>query len=118
MLGMEAVMESERAQGYIPRDVSADHVGYDIESLDPDTGKLRFLEVKARVAGADTVTLTRNEVLTGLNKPDQWWLVIVQLENGQATEPVYIRDPFSEGIQFAAATVNLPMKELLEGASS
>ncbi|MCC5848509.1 MAG: DUF3883 domain-containing protein [Verrucomicrobia bacterium] len=113
LLGMEAVMASELEMGFIPRDVSAEHVGYDIESLDPDTGKLRFLEVKARAAGADTVTLTRNEILTGLNRPDQWWLVIVPIENGAAETPVYVHQPFADGIAFSAASMNLSMKKLL-----
>jgi hypothetical protein len=35
----------------------------------PGTGKLRFLEVKGRVSGAETITVTRNEILYSLNKP-------------------------------------------------
>ena len=33
-------------------------------SLIPNTGKLRFIEVKGRMADADSITVTRNEVLT------------------------------------------------------
>jgi hypothetical protein len=66
---MAAVAAAERALGYEPRDVSAEKVGYDIESRIPGTGKLRFIEVKGRVRGADTVTVTKNEILTALNKP-------------------------------------------------
>src|SRR5205085_769747 len=53
---MKAVMTHELALSFVPRDVSAEKCGYDIESQVPGTGKLRFIEVKGRVAGADTVT--------------------------------------------------------------
>jgi len=39
-------------------------MGYDIESKVEADGRLRFIEVKGRVAGALTVTVTRNEILT------------------------------------------------------
>ena len=71
---MEAVMAYERALGFVPRDVSALKCGYDIESKVPGTGRLRFIEVKGRAAGAETVTVTKNEILTGLNKPDEFLL--------------------------------------------
>lgn len=54
----------------MPRDVSADKCGYDIESRVPTEGRLRFLEVKGRIQGATSVTVTRNEILTALNKPE------------------------------------------------
>ena len=42
--------------------------GYDIESL-RTAEHLDFIEVKGRVAGADTFHITRSEILTALNKP-------------------------------------------------
>ena len=44
--------------------------GYDIESQTPD-GDLLFIEVKGRVAGAETFTITRSEIGVGRNKPEQ-----------------------------------------------
>ena len=58
------VMEVEGHVGFEPVDREADRLGYDIESRDPRTGPLRFIEVKGRVAGADTITVTKNEILT------------------------------------------------------
>ena len=49
-------------------------MGYDIESRVPGEGKLRFIEVKGRAAGADTLTVTRNEILYSLNKPEDFIL--------------------------------------------
>ena len=51
-LAMEAVMEAERRLGHQPRDVSADNVGWDIESKDSRDGRLRLIEVKGRIKGA------------------------------------------------------------------
>jgi hypothetical protein len=40
---------------------------------------LRFIEVKGRIRGADEVTVTRNEILTALNKPEDFVLAIVSV---------------------------------------
>ena len=67
--------------GYLPQDVSDKKCGYDIESQIPipETEHLRFIEVKGRIAGATTVTVTKNEVLTALNKPDNFLLALVSV---------------------------------------
>ncbi len=40
---------AEKELGRIPRDVSAERgIGYDIESKDPETGSLYFIEVKGK----------------------------------------------------------------------
>lgn len=109
---MDAVMAAERALGYEPRDVGALKVGYDVESRVPETGLLRFIEVKGRVAGADTVTVTKNEILTGLNKPDQFILAIVEVD-GEAREPCYVRQPFTNQPDFGVTSVNYKLRELL-----
>ena len=57
------VMEVERASASSPTDREFEKLGYDIESRVPGTGRLRFIEVKGRVTGADTVTVTKNEIL-------------------------------------------------------
>ncbi len=62
------IMEVERRLGFDPTDRELEKLGYDIESRVPGTGKLRFIEVKGRVSTADTVTVTRNEILYSLNK--------------------------------------------------
>ena len=57
-------MSVERSLGFEPADREFERLGYDIESRIPGTGKLRFIEVKGRVEDAESVTVTRNEVLT------------------------------------------------------
>jgi len=113
---MQVVMDVERGLGYEPRDVSMDKCGYDIESRIPhDPGKLRFIEVKGRAKGADTVTITKNEILTALNKPDDFILAIVEVD-GDVTEHYYIRSPFNREPDFGVTSVNYKLKELKEKA--
>ncbi len=92
-LAMEAVMARERSLGFEPRDVSGENRGYDIESHDPETGGLRFIEVKGRRADARDVTITRNELLTALNAADLFILAVVLVESGVGRQPLYVRNP-------------------------
>ncbi len=63
--------------------------GYGIEAIDAD-GNLFFLEVKGRVDGADSVTLTINEVHTGRNALHRFRLAPVSMEGDQVSAPVYV----------------------------
>jgi superfamily II DNA or RNA helicase len=118
MLAMEALMRAERALGFDPRDVSARRLGYDVESKVPGTGRLRFIEVKGRIVGAKTVTVTKNEILTALNKPDDFILAIVLVEGDTAQEPRYVRRPFQREPDFAATSVNYDLDDLLRRAEN
>jgi hypothetical protein len=90
-LAMDAVMTAERACGREPRDVHEQKgLGYDIESKDPATGQLYFIEVKGRAGGADAVTLTRSEILCGLNEPERFKLALVVVDGGVAQQPIYV----------------------------
>src|SRR5579883_1347500 len=116
----EIVMEVERSLGFVPVDRESEKLGYDIESAIPGTGRLRFIEVKGRVAGADTVTVTKNEILYSLNKPDDFILAMVAFGADGSHEVRYLRRPFHEkGIttDFAGATVNFPFAQLLAEAA-
>lgn len=110
---MQAVMRIEQELGYQPKDISLEKRGYDIESLDPESGRLRFIEVKGRAPKAPTITITKNEILTGLNKPDEFILAIVEVD-GDHTQPWYIRHPFQREPDFAVSSVNYEMKKLLK----
>jgi hypothetical protein len=110
------VMQRERALGFEPRDRETEKLGYDIESQVPGTGRLRFIEVKGRVSGADTITVTRNEILYSLNKPEDFILAIVEFLPGEDHRLHYIRRPFQREPDFAAASVNYEFAELLQRA--
>ena len=116
---MRAVMAAEKAQGHQPRDVSAEKRGYDIESCVPDVGNglpgLRFIEVKGRAAGADTVTVSRNEILTALNLPDQFILALVDVD-GPHTHTVYLKHPFVNPPDFSVESATFNMAALMERA--
>jgi hypothetical protein len=114
-LAMCCVMDTERRLGYVPRDVSAEKLGYDVESSIPNTGRLRFIEVKGRVVGAGTVTVTSGEIRTALNKPEDFVLAIVQID-GEAATPRYIRQPFQREPDFGVTSVNYDLGDLLHRA--
>jgi superfamily II DNA or RNA helicase len=114
-LAMNAVMAAERALGREPRDVSADKVGYDIESRDPRSGHLHFLEVKGRIESGDTITVTTNEMLVALNAEDRFVLAIVPVSAaGYAQAPVYVRRPFSSAPEKDSTAVVFSLDKLLQ----
>ena len=108
------VMERERRLGYVPRDVEFDRVGYDVESQDPSTGTIRFIEVKGRIEGAETITVTKNEVLFSLNNPEHYVLAIISFGEDGAYRETYLKAPFHTAPDFAAQSVNYSLEELAE----
>ncbi|MFZ4677890.1 MAG: helicase-related protein, partial [Nodosilinea sp.] len=136
LAAMAAVMLAERDLGNTPRDVSDQKCGYDIESVNLQTGQLRFIEVKGRIEGATTVTVTKNEILAALNKPEKFILALVQVPMdesfpegdafavrdiggsyqvaGQGAVVRYGREPFQREPDFGASSVNYEWKELWE----
>ncbi len=113
LIAMKAVMQAEIKLGNDPRDVSEQKIGYDIESRDGQTHRLRFIEVKGRRAGADTVTLTYNEILKALNTPEQFILALVEVERERARPARYVRNyPYREPDPLATS-VNFDLNELL-----
>ena len=107
------VMEIERSLGYEPTDREFEKLGYDIESVVPESGKLRFIEVKGRISGASTITVTRNEILCSLNKPDDYILAIVEFKDGTDYQVHYVREPFKREPDFGVTSVNYDFGELL-----
>ena len=121
LAAMRAVMDIESSLGFIPRDVSSAKVGYDVESQiphilrKPNESRLRFIEVKGRVKGATTVTVSKNEILTAFNKPDEYILAIVEVD-GSTTKTIYLKKPFRERPDFASTSVNYDIMSLVSGS--
>ncbi len=116
---MAAVMASERALGNEPEDVSARKIGYDIASFDPDTNHMRFIEVKGRVDGADTIMLTRQEIITSLHEPEKFILAIVQVKEGFASAPRYVHGALdSREPPFDQNAIQFNINRLLERAEA
>ena len=110
------IMEVERSLGFAPTDRELEKLGYDIESRITGTGKLRFIEVKGRVAGAPTITVTRNEILYSLNKPEDFILAIVEFLDESTHKVHYLRQPFGREPDFGVTSVNYDFSELLARA--
>jgi superfamily II DNA or RNA helicase len=110
------VMEVERKLGFEPVDREFDRLGYDLESRVPGTGRLRFIEVKGRIERADTVTVTKNEILTSLNKPEDFILALVEFQDGDRHRVRYLRQPFRREPDFGVTSVNYDFAELLARA--
>ncbi len=107
------IMDIERTLGFDPIDRELEKLGYDIESRIPGTGKLRFIEVKGRVSGAPTITVTRNEILYSLNKPDDFILAIVEFLDAETHKVHYIKRPFNREPDFGVCSVNYIFTDLL-----
>lgn len=112
------IMEVERHLGFEPIDRELEKLGYDIESRDPTTGRLRFIEVKGRVSGAATITVTKNEILYSLNKPDDFIFAIVEFTGIDTHNVHYVRQPFQREPDFGATSVNYNFVDLLAKAET
>ena len=111
---VEAVLAAERALGREPEEMPRNNPGYDVRSRTPD-GHWVFIEVKGRLAGAGTVTVTRTEILYGLNAGDAHRLALVEVSPGGRTEVRYLRHAFAgmEGrIHFAETAVTFDWHRL------
>jgi hypothetical protein len=111
------IMEVERSLGFEPIDRELEKLGYDIESRAPGSGRLRFIEVKGRVKGAATITVTRNEILYSLNKPDDFILAIVEFIDDQNHKVHYLRQPFNREPDFGVTSVNYDFDDLVARAA-
>ena len=70
-----------------------------------------------RITGALIVTVTRNEILTALNKPDDFILDVGQMENGQQ-KLISIRRPFQQEPDFAVESINYNFQNVLSRGQS
>ncbi|MGH8146832.1 MAG: helicase-related protein [Rhodanobacteraceae bacterium] len=93
---MRVAMEHERAQGRQVEDVSAKNLGYDVTSLDLQSGDLRLIEVKGIGATTGTVLLTPNERHVAEDRRDCYWLYVV---TDCANTPV-LQEPIRDPAQF------------------
>lgn len=121
-IAMEAVRKAEEALGHQVLDVSAEKCGWDLTAVLPaEDGKLpqaRHIEVKGRAKGQSTITVTRNEILYGLNQADKFLLAVVVVDGDAHEGPHYIRNPFTQEPDWAVTSVNLELGQLLGRAVS
>ncbi len=70
--------------------------------------------MKGRVADAPTLTVTRNEILFSLNKPEDFILAIVEFIDEANHTVHYLRQPFSREPDFGVTSINYSLAELLQ----
>lgn len=120
-LAMAAVITAERSLGFEVQDVSAEKCGWDISSRPPPNpdGSIRtdrHIEVKGRAKGQSTITVSRNEILYGLNQADKFVLAIVVVDGHEFEGPYYVKTPFTSEPEFGVASINYDLSELLSKA--
>ena len=138
-IAMDAVIEAERSLGYQVTDVSAEKCGWDVTSRPPANpdGSIRpdrHIEVKGRAKGQNTITVSRNEIIYGLNQADKFILAIVIVDTGEGGNnaaggggmdetgadqtdnfegPFYVKNPFQAEPDYGVASINYSLDELL-----
>jgi hypothetical protein len=116
-IAMEAVMAAEKLLGYAPEDVSQKKLGWDIQSIGND-GRLRFIEVKGRIAGSEDVSITHNEIQKSVNKGEQFVFAIVEVnEDGTAHAPRYVRNAFTSPPEFHETDRRSKLRDLYSFAT-
>jgi len=120
MVAMRAVIEAERALGHKVVDVSAEKCGWDVTAYVPAADgeilAVRHIEVKGRAKGQTTITVSRNEILYGLNQADKFILAVVLVDGEDYEGPFYIREPLDHEPGWAVAGVNYDLDALLSRA--
>jgi superfamily II DNA or RNA helicase len=91
-IAMRVAMEHERAAGRAVADVHEQNLGYDLTSLDTQSGELRLIEVKGIGGPTGTIGLTPNEKRVAEDRRDCYWLYVVT-HCDTAPKLQAIRDP-------------------------
>ncbi len=95
--GVDAVLAAEHALGRVPQEMVHNNPGYDIQSTRGDD-PLLFIEVKARIDGAEDFFVTHTEVRHGQNAAPHYRLALVRVDprGPEHDEVRYLADPFRE----------------------
>ena len=93
MIAMNVVMEHEAARGRRVYDVHEKNLGYDVTSLDLESGELRLIEVKGLAAATGSILLTPNERRVAEDRRDCYWLYVVTNCGASPEFQEPVRDP-------------------------
>ena len=93
---VEAVLAAERKLGREAIEMPRNNPGYDIRSTDSQ-GNLYYIEVKGRIEGSDTFTITANEITFAQTQGERHRLALVEVSTGGAEQDQlrYVRDAFT-----------------------
>ena len=90
---MRIVIEYERSSGRQIFDVHEQNLGYDVTSLDLNSGELRLIEVKGLSEAAGMILLTPNERRVAEDRRDCYYLYVVTNCSTKPTLQEPIKDP-------------------------
>lgn len=93
---VDRVIAEERRLGRRPVEQARNNKGYDIASTDA-AGRVYFIEVKGRIEGADTFSITSSEVTLARTHPDRHRLALVKVspDGPEHDEVRYVRNAFA-----------------------
>jgi Domain of unknown function (DUF3883) len=92
-IAMRVVMEYEVAQGRQVYDIHDKNLGYDITTLDLNSGERRLIEVKGIGEATGTVLFTPNERRVAEDRRDCYWLYVVASCDTTPQLQTPIKDP-------------------------
>mgnify|MGYP000919701998 CR=1 FL=1 len=84
--------------------------------LEPQPSPMNAPEPITIMPAASTITVTRNEILYGLNQLDKFILAIVLVDGEQHEGPFYVTKPFTQEPDWAVTSINLDLDQLLARA--
>lgn len=93
---MRVAIEHESTLGRQVFDIHEKNLGYDITSLDLNTGELRLIEVKGLAAPSGPILLTPNERRVAEDRRECYWLYVV---TNCAAEPI-LQEPIQDPAKF------------------
>lgn len=95
-VGMDVSMNYERAEGWVPEDVHAENLGFDIRSIkygeDGNFEDIRYIEAKAR-AQDGAIRISANEWKKAKRFQDKYWLYIVTFAGTSEPKLERIQNP-------------------------
>lgn len=96
-IAMQAVIEHEKSKGRQVYDVHEKNLGYDVTSLDINSGELRLIEVKGLAASTGTILLTPNERRVAEDRRDCYWLYVVT----NCSDKPILQEPIKDPARYA-----------------
>ena len=93
LIAMRVAQEHERSQGRTVYDVHEKDLGYDLTSIDLNSGELRLIEVKGIGRETGAVLLTPNERRVAEDRRDCYWLYIVTNCKAEPKLEPPVKDP-------------------------
>lgn len=93
---VELTLAAERALGRSPEEMARNNPGFDIRSTDAE-GRVFYIEVKGRIEGSDTFTITTNEVNFAQTQGERHRLSLVSVstQGPECDQVRYVTDAFT-----------------------